>query len=244
MKKKFSKLPLILLVAFTLFNQFQMDAQRKVRGNGNVTTVEHEVDPFTVLDLDGVFNVFIQQGSKEKVTVETDDNLHEYIEIDNRGKKLVINTRTKTNFRKKKRMNIYVTIVDLERLKISGVGNVETENTLELKDLELRIKNVGNVDLALEANYLEVDMNSVGNVTLAGKIKEADIKNGGVGKLAAYKLESETLKLKASGVGKTEVYASKELAIKSTGVGNVYYKGDAVITDLNIRGVGKVKKRD
>jgi len=49
--------------------------------------------------------------------------------------------------------------------------------------------------------------------------------------------------LKASGVGKTEVYASKEIAIKSSGVGNVYYKGDAVITDLNIKGIGKVKKR-
>jgi len=84
----------------------------------------------------------------------------------------------------------------------------------------------------------------VGNVSLVGKIGKADIDNSGVGRLDAYDLHNEILKLKAAGVGKTEVYASKEISIKSTGVGNVYYKGDAVITDLNVRGVGKVKKRD
>ena len=139
-------------------------------------------------------------------------------------------------------MNVYVTVRDIDRLKISGVGNVETSETIRLKDLELRVKSVGNVDLDLEADKLYARLSSVGNVSLSGEIGKADIDNTGVGKLAAYDLHNEVLKLKASGVGKTEVYASKELAIKSTGVGNVYYKGDAVITDLNVRGVGKVKK--
>ncbi len=139
-------------------------------------------------------------------------------------------------------MNVYVTVRDIDQLKISGVGNVETSERLRLKDLDLRIKSVGNVDLEIEADYLDARLSSVGNVSLSGKIGKADIDNTGVGKLAAYDLHNEVLKLKAAGVGRTEIYASKELAIISSGVGNVYYKGDAVITDLNVRGVGQVKK--
>lgn len=243
MKKKYSPLAMALLSAFVVLNQIHVFAQKKVDGSGNVTIVEYEVDPFTALELDGVFHVYIRQGNQEKVEVETDDNLHQYVIVENRGKKLVIDTKNKVNFRKKKRMDVFVTIKDLERLKISGVGNVESDGVLELSDLELRVKSVGKVNLELVADYLEADINSVGNVILAGKIKKADIENGGVGKLAAYDLENEVLDIRSSGVGKTEVYASREIAIKSTGVGNVFYKGDAVVTKLNIRGVGRVKKR-
>lgn len=244
MKKILSPLSMVFLGVFVLLNQVEVSAQNKrVRGNGDVTTEVHDVKAFSSLELAGVLNVFIEQGDKESVTVETDDNLHDYVIIENRGKTLIIDTQKKISIKRKKKMNVYVTVRDIDRLKISGVGNVETSETLRLKDLDLRIKSVGNVYLDLEADYLDARLSSVGNVSLSGKIGEADIDNTGVGKLAAYDLHNEKLSLKAAGVGKTEVYASKELAIKSTGVGNVYYKGDAVITDLNIRGVGKVKKR-
>ena len=231
-----------LLLAFSFIFQTSIFAQKKVRGSGNVTTVEHDVKPFTVLELDGVFNVVIEQGDKESVTVETDDNLQELVRIENRGSTLIVDTPNRINIKKSKRMNIYVTITDLERLNISGVGNVESANLLKLGDFELRVKSVGNVDLELDAKYLDARMNSVGNISLSGKMEKADIDNGGVGNLDAYDLENEILNLKSSGVGRTEVYASKEISIRSSGVGNVYYKGDAVITDLNVKGVGKVKK--
>ena len=243
MKKIFSPFYMALLGVFILFQQVQVTAQnKKVRGNGDVTTEVHNVKAFSTLELAGVLNVYIEQGDKESVTVETDENLHEYVIIENRGDALIVDTQKRISIKRKKKMNVYVTVRDIDRLKISGVGHVETSETLRLKELNLRIKSVGNVTLDLEADYLDARLSSVGNVSLSGKIGEAEIDNTGVGKLAAYDLQNEVLKLKAAGVGKTEVYASKELAIKSTGVGNVYYKGDAVITDLNVRGVGKVKK--
>lgn len=244
MKKIFSPITLGLLGVFILFNQTHLTAQKKVRGNGDVTTEVYDVKAFSDLELSGVLNVFLEQGDKESVTVETDDNLHEYVIIENRGNTLIIDTQKRISIKRKKKMNVYVTVRDIDRLKISGVGNVETSETIRLKDLDLRIKSVGNVNLDIEADNLYARLSSVGNVSLSGEIEKADIDNTGVGKLAAYELHNEVLKLKASGVGKTEVYASKELAIKSTGVGNVFYKGDAVITDLNVRGVGKVKKRN
>jgi len=151
-----SPLAFALLIVFLFANQVDTYAQ-KVRGNGNVTTVDYDVDSFTQLELDGVFNVYIQQGEKVGVSVETDENLHDFVSVKGRGDKLKIDTRKKLNIRKKYRMNVYVTVQDLERLEINGVGEVQTKNTLQLKDLDLRIKCVGNVELDLEADNLEGD---------------------------------------------------------------------------------------
>lgn len=242
MKKIFSPISLALLGVFILFNQIQASAQKRVRGSGDVTTEVHDVKSFSQLELAGILNVFIKQGDSERVEVETDDNLHEYVIIENRGNTLIIDTQERISIKRKREMNVYVTIRDIDELRISGVGNVETAETLRLKGLTLIIKSIGNVSLDLEADSLDARLNPVGHVSLSGKIGKADIDNSGIGKLSAYDLRNDVLNLKATGVGKTEVYAAKELAIKSTGVGNVYYKGDAVITDLSIRGIGKVRK--
>lgn len=242
MKKTYSPLAAMLIIAFMFVQHIQVDAQRKIRGNGNVTMEEHKVGSFTELYLDGVCNIYIDQGSEEKVVVEADDNLHEYIYVDYSNNRLEIDMKSRINIRNRKKLNIYVTVKNINKLRIMGVGNVETKGTLKLDDLKVKVTGVGNVELDVEANSLDAELNSVGNITLAGIIDEAEINNRGVGKLDAYDLKLNKLDLNVSGVGKTEVYVEKEVAVRSTGVGNVHLRGDAVITELHSSGVGKVKK--
>ena len=242
MKKTYSPLAALLLLAFMFVHQVQIDAQRKIRGNGNVVTEEHKVGSFNELFLDGVCNIYIDQGSEEKVVVEADENLHEFIYVDYSNNRLEIDMKSRINIRSRNKLNIYVTVKDINRLRIMGVGNVKTKGTLQLDDLKVKVTGVGNVELDLEANSLDAEINSVGNITLSGKIVEAEISNRGVGKLDAYDLKLDKLDLNVSGVGKTEVYVEKEIAVRSSGVGNVHVRGDAVITELHSSGVGKVKK--
>lgn len=241
MKKSYSPLAALLLMAF-MFVHINVEAQRKIRGNGNVVTEEHKVGSFSELFLDGVCNIYIDQGSEEKVVVEADENLHEYIYVDHSGDRLDIDMKSRINIRSRNKLNIYVTVKDLQRLRIMGVGNVKTDGSLKLDDLKIKVTGVGNVELDVEANTLDAEINSVGNITLAGEINEAEISNKGVGRLDAYDLRLNKLDLNVSGVGKTEVYVEKEIAVRSTGVGNVHVRGDAVITELHSSGVGKVKK--
>lgn len=242
MKKTYSPVAALLLIAFMFVQTIQVEAQRKVRGNGNVTTEEHKVGSFSELFLDGVCNIYIDQGSEEKVVVEADENLHEYIYVDHSDNRLEIDMKSRINIRTRSKLNIYVTVKNIDKLRIMGIGNVKTKGTLKLDDLKVKVTGVGNVELDLEANSLDAELNSVGNITLAGSINEAEISNKGVGKLDAYDLKLNKLDLNVSGVGKTEVYVEKEIAVRSTGVGNVHVRGDAVITELHSSGVGKVKK--
>ena len=170
------------------------------------------------------------------------DELHEYIIVENRGKKLIIDNERPLKFIRKRKLKVYVTVKDLNRLEVTGVGNVMCENTLKLSELDLEVGGAGNVELDLDTNDLDMEISSAGNVVLEGSAKRVFIENRGVGNLNAGNLQAENLELKASGVGNTKVHATKEISINATGVGNVSYQGNAEVKELNIRGVGRVKK--
>jgi hypothetical protein len=62
----------------------QAQNRKTVYGNNKVLTKERDAGSFNALRVSSGIDVYLQQGNKESITVETDENLHEYIltEID------------------------------------------------------------------------------------------------------------------------------------------------------------------
>lgn len=229
----------ILLLAFLTTNCAY--AQKK-KGDGNVVKQERQVGTFNELELSGVFNVEISQGEKELVVVETDQNLQEYIETNNENGRLVIKTEKGVSIKKSTKLNVYVTVADINYLEISGVGNISCLDKLILSSLNLEISGVGNTSLALDCEILNAENSSVGNIELVGEIETAFIENSGVGNLNAFELIVQNLTFENSGVGKAKVYAAQELSIENSGIGNLFYKGNANIKKFESSGIGKIKR--
>ena len=57
-----------LLVASIFFFAFT-STEETIKGNGNVTTQERTITPFTEVQVSGTLNVFFQQGEKENVKI-------------------------------------------------------------------------------------------------------------------------------------------------------------------------------
>jgi len=233
----------ILLLTF-LTSTSGTYAQKKWKGDGNVVKEERAVKAFDYLNLSGVFNVELIQGEKEKVVVETDQNLQELVEIVNENGKLIIQSKKGVSKTKSTKMNVYVTITDVNYLEIGGVGNISCSNRLSLDNLNLEISGVGNTSLDLDCETLDAELSSVGNIELMGEAETATIENSGVGNLNAFDLEIQNLDLENSGIGNAKVYAEQELSVENSGMGNLFYKGNATIKDFEISGMGKVKRVD
>lgn len=213
-----------------------------LKGNGNVISEERTVSTFTHLSINGVFNVFIDQGDKESVKIETDENLQDIIETIHTGSKLTIRWKDKASVKESTKMNVYVTVKNMDVLGIKGVGNVSTTSPLKTETMELSVSGVGNTSLEINCKTLTADFSAVGNIELKGTTDEADIIAEGTGNLKAFDLIVKKLTLKVSGIGNTEVHAEEEISITSSGVGNVSYKGNPVVKSMNNSGVGKVRK--
>lgn len=171
---------------------------QKLKGNENVVTKERPVSGFTHLSIGGVFNAYINQGDKEALKIETDENLQDIIETSNNGNTLVVKWKKGASVEKSTKMNVYITIKDVTDLNIEGIGNVETTSLLNLNNLMLKISGVGNTTLELNCKKLNTNISAVGNVTLKGKVDEVDIVATGTGSLKVFSLMAKKLTAKIS----------------------------------------------
>ena len=188
---------------------------------------------FDELDVKGVFNVLLTQGSKESVKIEAEDNLQDLFEVKTEGSKLSIGMKKDVNFNSKKKMKVYVTFKKLKSMDLKTVGDISSEANLRFDDLKINNKSVGSVDLKMTAQNLDIDNKSVGNVKLNGKAENALIKNKGVGSVQAADFVVQKMDIDNSGVGNAEVNAEKELKVKDSFLGKVTNKGKATARRMN-----------
>lgn len=244
MKTQNSNVTMLLCMVIALLTINPVIAQKKIKGNGNVVTQERTISPFNEIIVNGVYNVYLTQGERESVKVETDENLQEAIIVKNKGNALVLGWKKGINVKRKTKMNVYVTLKDITKLEVKGVGNVNTSSKLSLNTLDIEASGVGNTSLELDCKQLDGEISIVGNFTLKGKVTEVTLDNNGTGALRAFDLVAQKLEINNSGIGKVEVNAQQEISITSSGIGSVYYKGNAKTTKLDHRGMGKIKKVD
>lgn len=215
---------------------------QEMKGNGNVVKQERDIGSFSAIEIGGVLNVYLAQGDKESVMVEADENLLDIVETINKGDKLIVRLKRGVELKKAKQKDVYITLRNIDHLKVSGVVHVESTTPITAEELDLDIGGVSKTDLDVRCDRLHVQADMVGSLTLRGEVREASINNRGVGSLKAFDLQADKLAINNSGVGSAEVSAQQEISINSSGVGSVQYKGDPIVKELKSSGVGKVKK--
>lgn len=230
----------VLLVMFATI--CSLTSCEEIEGDGNVVTEQRSVSTFSQLEVNGVFNLYISQGDTESVKIETDSNLLKLIETKNYGNKLTIKMETEGKNLQATRINVFLTIKNIEKFEFNMIGNIETTTALNMGKVQIMGTGVGNSKLELNSEKVDGEFSTVGTVTLKGKIQNLTLNCSGVGDLDALDLNADTLVLTSSGVGNVEVNAEKEISITSSGVGSVKYKGNAVVKEMNANGIGRVKK--
>lgn len=206
-----------------------------------------DIKSFKAIRADGVFNIFLSQGSKEGVVVKGD--YPQGLKISNSGDTLVITDTINvhlhnSNFHFDVKTDIYITLNDINSLDIESVGATKCTDTLKLKNLNFNSEGVGTTTLWLNADTVKGSEDGVGALELAGKATYADISDNGIGKLESGKFLVDVLHVNVNGIGAADVYASREIYIQSSGVGGVTYRGPAKVMQADNDGVGGVNHAD
>ncbi|HMS33954.1 MAG TPA: head GIN domain-containing protein [Ignavibacteria bacterium] len=220
----------------------EISLAQDLKGNGIVEKETRSLSSFNEIEINSVLNVFLKQSDNESVTVESDKNLIPYIKTYVKDGRLIIDVKDKFKLKSSTKLNVYVSLKNLTNLINNSVGNVKSENRLNLSSLNIMNNSVGNLELDLSCNSLNAELNSVGDVTFRGNANNANIQNNGVGNLKAGDMTAEVLLIENNSVGNSTVSASRELYIESNGVGNVLYSGNAELKKSESNGVGKIKK--
>jgi putative autotransporter adhesin-like protein len=231
----------IVVAAFTsCFNPLK----KTITGSGNVTSDERNLGSFTEIKCSGSYNVQVTQGGPASVKIETDDNLLPYILMDINGNELHIHTKDDVNLKPSNKIKLMITTDKVEAFSLNGSGDVVTTNKLTGADhLNLDISGAGTMHFDVNTPSIHANISGTGDIYLTGETRSSKIEIAGTGNYHAEDLKAENASVHIAGSGDARLFADSTLDIDIAGVGNVYYKGNASITQ-NIAGSGKIKKME
>ncbi len=101
--------------------------QKKIKGNGKMTTEMRQLDSYDAIHVHGSMHVTLTSGDEGDIKIEAEENLMEYIETTNKKGKLHIKTKDNTNVRTSlgKEITLYVLVAEVAKLTLSGSGDIE-----------------------------------------------------------------------------------------------------------------------
>lgn len=220
---------LIAIFSVTAFAQEEQDWPTKT----------YEVGEFSQIILEGGFKVYLIQGDECFITVKTTNaDVFDNIKIKKNQNEVFI--QMDASIFKYRRVSLYITFKTLEKLKIEGGVNLNTNGFLDLNNFSVHIEGGANLDLNLKAENVEVYGEGGFIFELKGVAERLNVTIKGAGHVSANELKTKDVSFIVAGFGTGSVYATKTLYAKIEGVGKLRYKGDPKI-DQYIDGLGSVK---
>ena len=221
---------------------------RVIQGSGKIIIEDRDVSGFDKIQISGIGRIILTQGDTESLSIETDDNLMEYIKIEVKGDTLEIDFSDEIILSPGGRdildpsagFIFRISVINLEEVLVSGAANIQAEK-LKTDKFEINFSGAGDVDIDdLNANQLDVLVSGAGNVDLAGRVENQQVTLSGVGRYQAFSLESQTASVVISGAGGANLWVTDSLDVTISGAGDVEYYGSPSVSP-EISGLGRIQ---
>ncbi len=228
------------LVATTACNISVNLDNNRVRGSGNIISEERQVSGFENVKLIGSGELHIEQGDTEALTVETDDNVMEYVTTEVKGDTLELSIKPSLSLFSAK-IVYRLKVKELRSVTISGSGRV-IAGSLTTDDLKIGTSGSGKFEIDdLQAASLTASTGGSGEFSVKGKVDSVKVTISGSGKFNCPDLQTRTADVTITGSGEVITWATDTLDVQIGGSGSVRYYGSPDVNQT-ISGSGSVRK--
>lgn len=240
----------ITLLLFTITLSLSTNAQswwgsnKKIKGNGNVVTVNRTTSDYDGISVGGSFDVILIEGKEGNIKIEGEENIIPYVETEVSGNTLKIKYQKNTNIYTTKRLTVTVTYSDINKVSLGGSGNITNEGVIKANDLKTSLGGSGNITLTIDADDVSANIGGSGNIKLEGNSEELNCSIAGSGSIKAYELSTDTLNATIAGSGSIRTTVKTKIKAKVVGSGSIYYKGNPKYIDTKSVGSGDVIDRN
>jgi hypothetical protein len=233
----------VVLFSITMgLNACASNPLKVVSGNGNVTKELREVASFTGIKASAGIDVYLFQGDEEKVIVEADDNLLEYIVTRVEGSTL--HCYIDCNIRNSKKTTVYVNYKQLNKINASSGSDVYGETVLKTDFLDIDVSSGADLKIEVEVDDLNCSVSSGSDAVLRG---QANTFVGNASSGAGIKAESLTAKecrASSSSAGDIKIRVTEKIEANASSGGDISYWGNPTVVNVRRSSGGDVNKRN
>jgi len=212
-----------------------------ISGSGKIISKNYELSDFKKIEILGKGNLFIKESEDYSVRIRAEDNIINLLEPRIEKDALIIGER-RLLFYNKFPIDIYISVPEVEKISLSGSGNIKGENKITESELEIFVSGTSDIDLDVDVDKLRTSISGAGDAYYTGTAKEHRISIAGSGKVFGFDLNTEKTEVFIGGSGAVEVLANEKLDINIGGNGEVTYIGNPEITQ-KISGIGKIEPK-
>jgi hypothetical protein len=216
-----------------------------IPGSGIVQTETRNTEAFESISIEypGA-DITIQQGDKETVKIEADDNLLSQLLTEVISGRLTIKnveTEWKAMVNPSQPVKIGITVKELKEIVLPApVGDLEV-NGLQADVLKLVLSGGAQIRLnGIQVDLLHSILSGAGDIQASGTADQIKLILSGLGNFNAVDLKSNKADIELSGMGNATVQIEKELVATITGAGSIEYLGNPRV-EQHITGAGSVK---
>lgn len=213
-------------------------------GSGNVVTETRAVSDFDAVSFSSFGELTIQQGERESLSIEAEDNVLPEIRTEVQSGTLDIGYRGENGWarvRPTRPIRFTLTVKELSGLTLSGAGSVGV-NGLKTDQLRVTLSGAGGLSLEnLEATAVTCRLSGAGSLETSGSANRLEAVVSGLGSYEGGDLQSETATVTISGTGSAVVWVTRQLNATISGLGSVQYYGQPEVTQV-VSGLGSVRR--
>jgi hypothetical protein len=228
------------VVAVSLGGCEMMDPNfERVRGSGRLTSEERQVFGFDRVHFANFGDLRIEQGDRESLKIEAEDNILPRIRTEIEDGRLVIHTERGVSISPTVPVRYTLVVRNISELELSGSGTI-TASPLRSPDLRVGLPGSGEIHLEqLDAERLHSEISGSGEIELRGTVTTQEVDISGSGDYEAGDLQSDSTRVRISGSGGARVWARESLSANISGSGDVRYYGSPRVTK-SVSGSGDV----
>jgi hypothetical protein len=225
-------------------------------GNGNVITKIIPIGELDTVNVDGKFNLFINNDKKNSCTLTTDENIVPKIVIGTTNNmisinatdslsghpKIVITSNTIRQLNISGKTELHATNLNADHLSVMMSGKSSAVIEGDIKNVVFNLNGKSELHAKLpDADHINVSINGKGTIYLTGKTQSLTIISHGKANIMAKNLVAEDIMVESAGESSMILHPAKSLTVQAFGKSDIQYLGEPKITK-NIFGESTVTK--
>ncbi len=143
-----------------------------------------------------------------------------------------------------KKLKVYVSFKQLEKLVASGACDVQVAGTIQMPSLKLDLNGASSFKGTIKVDDLSMELSGASDVKMQGFAAAVYIQSSGASDVKGYELVADVCTAKASGASDINITVNKELNATASGASDIYYKGQAIVKKMNSSGASSIVNKE
>jgi len=231
----------VILIVISVFSSCLFSCNGR-RDYGPIKSQNRKVKDFTKIEVNDGIDVYVSKGKKDRVIVETNEELLEQLVTEVKGETLKIYFDGSFNWGSE--TTVYVKTRELEEIEATAGSDVVGEDLVESKHLSLKATGGSDIKIEVKTSNLELMVSGGSDIILKGKTNRLRAVASGGSDLKAFELITQKADLDCSGGSDITVTVERELNAKASGGSDIKYKGNPNVVKINNSSSSDITKED